>query len=635
MIRSGTGWIPDFPDAKDYTPDSEKVKPLLTQVGAAQPDLVNLPTSVDLRAWFPPIYNQGRLQSCTANTTVALLEYFQKRSFGTSIGASRLFLYKVARNILLQTGDRGAFLRTAMGTLKIFGVPPEEYWPYDESRVDVEPPAFCYSFAENYKAVNYYRYDPPGTSKDELLKRIKTHLAANLPSMFGFYMFASISQADKTGRIPYPVPGESPTGLHAMTAVGYDDTMQIQNANSGGPRTQGALLIRNSWGPEWGDSGYGWLPYDYVLNGLAEDWWSLIQADWINTKEFAVGDEKSKGSTLPFLNQVGVPITDSLKNLDTQVGAGIPLLADLGEYAGSYSIGPLTIQYRISLAATEISISVDLLDYKVGEANLSPSNASTTIAQNIGIAKAEVTLTADFDNQTLKYDAKACFRSGFKDWKCKQYTGVFDSWKLTKQAKPDLDSPPSRPSVKPISRDDLAQAAAEAFANTAALAEISAQAIQATVANSRAALEITKETLQLATDATRNVAEAALNASLVVNKDIDNAEQQINQTRAYAQKAVRNISIKVADAIVESAQTALKLAAEATVSMAAASRASFDAEKAMRAARDNNGEIATKARESTTTTLESLQAARDATIAVVDAAKAAAEVVRKWLETTT
>ncbi len=45
------------------------------------------------------------------------------------------------------TGDTGSFLRTTMGALSLFGVPPEEYWAYDVADFDKEPTAFCYAFA--------------------------------------------------------------------------------------------------------------------------------------------------------------------------------------------------------------------------------------------------------------------------------------------------------------------------------------------------------------------------------------------------------------------------------------------------------------------------------------------------------
>ena len=171
----------------------------------------------------------------------------------------------------------------------LFGVPPEEYYPYKIADFEVEPSAFLYAFADNYKTIQYYRMDPPGTVKPALLQMIKKFLSAGLPSMFGFTVYNSLNQAAKTGKIPYPVPSDKVAGGHAVVAVGYDNKITITNTNYGGKQTKGALLIRNSWGPLWGGmGGYLWLPYEYVLSGLATDWWSLLKNDWINTEQFKI-----------------------------------------------------------------------------------------------------------------------------------------------------------------------------------------------------------------------------------------------------------------------------------------------------------------------------------------------------------
>src|SRR5512133_3979019 len=206
--KQGMGWLPDYPDFRDYTVENEAVKSMLAQAGAEKTVNASLPATTDLRAWCSPIEDQGSIGSCTANAGVGMVEYFERKAFGKHIDGSRLFLYKVTRTLLHSTGDTGAFLRTTMGAMVLFGIPPEEYWPYVVADYEKEPSGFCFAFAQNYKTISYYRLDPPGTSAAVLLNRIKTNLAAGLPSMFGFTVYNSYTQSGKTGKIPYPTVGE-------------------------------------------------------------------------------------------------------------------------------------------------------------------------------------------------------------------------------------------------------------------------------------------------------------------------------------------------------------------------------------------------------------------------------------------
>lgn len=274
--RFATGWQRDLPDIRDYSPDSDAIRAVLGKSKALRPPKAGAPASVDLSAWCSPIEDQGSLGSCTANAGVGLMEYYENRAFGRFIDASRLFLYKTTRNLLGWTGDTGAWLRTTMKAMVLFGAPPESYWPYVIEDYEKEPDAFHYSFAGNYKALRYYRLDQPGTSGSALLKRAKSFLAAGYPSMFGFTVY---NFGNDKGEIAFPGPHDTTQGGHAVVAIGYDDKRKIG-------AHKGALKIRNSWGTGWGEDGYGWLPYAYVEEGLAVDFWSLFKKAYVDTGKF-------------------------------------------------------------------------------------------------------------------------------------------------------------------------------------------------------------------------------------------------------------------------------------------------------------------------------------------------------------
>jgi C1A family cysteine protease len=289
----GTGWLPPLPDLRDYTVEHPEIAPLTEKLGITPTAIKapSLPPNVDLRQWCSPIENQLALGSCTANAAAGVVEYFESRAFHNYIDGSRLFIYKTTRNLLGVTGDTGAWLRNTMGALAFFGVPPEKYWPYTDKTPDFdkEPSCFVYEMADEFEALRYFCHDPLGLNAPPatVLNSVKTYLAAGVPSMFGFWGFPSFSQSNVKGGIPYPCPGERAQWGHAIVAVGYNDSLRIKNLKCN-KETTGALLIRNSWGIAWGDSGYGWLPYDYVLNKLALDFWSLLSTEWVDTKQFGL-----------------------------------------------------------------------------------------------------------------------------------------------------------------------------------------------------------------------------------------------------------------------------------------------------------------------------------------------------------
>lgn len=265
------GWLPDLPDYRDYKAEHPKVQSLLVQsTPLAAKTGPTRPATCDLREHCAPIEDQKDLGSCTAHAGVGLMEYFQRAAFGRNLDMSRLFLYKTARRLAGIAGDEGCYLRSTMQAMCMLGIPPESMWPYKVADFNKEPDAFIYSLADDYKAWCYYKLES-GQNR-QLLDVLRDSLAAGLPFMFGFTVYSSMTDNEW---IPIPKKGEHVEGGHAVVAVGYDDARQ-------------AFRIRNSWGKTWGKLGYGWLPYWYMQNGQAEDFWTLVSAGFVDTELFKV-----------------------------------------------------------------------------------------------------------------------------------------------------------------------------------------------------------------------------------------------------------------------------------------------------------------------------------------------------------
>jgi len=134
----GMGWLREYPSIRDFTARNDEITPKLRELGQnksvrqmlievdVEKPASSLPGSADLRAWCSPIEDQLTIGSCTAHAGMGMIEYYERRAFGNHIDGSRLFLYKATRNLLNWTGDTGAFLRSTMEAMAVFGVPTEE-----------------------------------------------------------------------------------------------------------------------------------------------------------------------------------------------------------------------------------------------------------------------------------------------------------------------------------------------------------------------------------------------------------------------------------------------------------------------------------------------------------------------------
>ncbi len=323
MLEMGQtfGWVEDSPECKDYLYNySAEVKPLIFQANKAKQGKNSQyeeykKRSDDIRLFCSEIEDQGELNSCTANVVVGMLEYFQNKVYSERKGyldqkkeLSRLFLYQQARKMMEMTGqeDLGVSLKATTDAFTKFGVPIETQWPYDITKLNIEPPPFVFNNAKEKGSfytlcygIKFFRLDSANSKEQvdnetKLLFLIKNYLQACFPLAFGFKTSQScINQSkENKGNIALPTEAEmvSTNHLairHAVLAVGYDDDWEIKNLETG-KTSKGALIIRNSWGKTWGDEGYGYLPYEYVLQRLTKDWWTLIQEKIAKTGEFGL-----------------------------------------------------------------------------------------------------------------------------------------------------------------------------------------------------------------------------------------------------------------------------------------------------------------------------------------------------------
>lgn len=214
---------------------------------------------VDLREWDSYIEDQGQLGSCVGAALVAAYELMLKKNYTDKfVDLSKLYAYYHARLLEdAESEDEGVEnLRNGLRGLHKFGICTETLWPYDEGMVSVQPNIDCYVEAWPRKIAIYQTLNSVG----EILEI----LSLGIPVLTGLTLFDNFQDLDKKNAIvTAPKYAISYYGGHAMCLVGY---------NLGSKW----FIAKNSWGTDWGDNGYCYIPFDYMSQFSFDRWYFSI-----------------------------------------------------------------------------------------------------------------------------------------------------------------------------------------------------------------------------------------------------------------------------------------------------------------------------------------------------------------------
>ncbi len=227
---------------KRHEPEGEEISEL---AGAGEP-LTGLPTALDWRNnggnWVTPVRNQGGCGSCWAFATAAALESYQLRQNNTP-GLN----FDTSEQVLVSCSGAGScgggYIGSASSYIRDTGLPLESCYPYTATNGSCS--SACSTVFTNTYHIGSWAYVCTTAPTVSALKNALYTYGPLVTTMDVYSDFFSY----KSGVYQY-VTG-SYQGGHAVLLVGYDDAQQ-------------AFLVKNSWGTDWGMSGYFWIAYNQL-----------------------------------------------------------------------------------------------------------------------------------------------------------------------------------------------------------------------------------------------------------------------------------------------------------------------------------------------------------------------------------
>lgn len=263
-VGSGTGLKLPILDSINKLPYAEIE---LNYIKNNQPPVVRR----DLSPYLPPSLDQGRTQaSCVAFClSYELLSYYERMTkkysynvkgnlpdFNTVFSPSFVFSGVKINNRDANCLDGISFF-DAFNFIQDNGTAKWALFPYDKISTSCIGNIGSDVFKEAQKMKGYTFYK---ISSDR--KMLKAYLTQNIPVIIGIYTSKSMYEnglRHKNIDKPYiwNPAGSDLAQYHAMLCVGFDDIKKC-------------FILMNSWGGDWGNKGYCYIPYDRFYERVRE-----------------------------------------------------------------------------------------------------------------------------------------------------------------------------------------------------------------------------------------------------------------------------------------------------------------------------------------------------------------------------
>lgn len=281
-IRESTNYIrqktEELQDIEDMTHDAEESEKRFTEYGflvdgieyhfdvdhqeadfdeTYQPKTVT-EKSIDLRDKFTPIKDQGQIGACTVFAITSIFEYILKKNFNEVHDLSESFVYYNVRHAEGEEHeDTGSSYQDVIKSMGSEGICSEKMHPYTENLAAI-PSDEAYLDGKTRRIVKAMNVK---VNEND----IKSAIQDGYPVAVSLKVYGSFSSTTFSGKgskvkssgfVTYPSDEEIASGefgYHAMVIVGYTDDSKH-------------FVVRNSWGKNFGDNGYCYIPYAYICD---------------------------------------------------------------------------------------------------------------------------------------------------------------------------------------------------------------------------------------------------------------------------------------------------------------------------------------------------------------------------------